>query len=68
MQCTATQLRFILASYARLESLFRKGDVASSEELQQAFGTTDIHEVCEIILDKGKVQVSEGERKHQYER
>ena len=39
-----------------------KGLLASSKDLQDAFGTTDQRTVCREILDKGELQVSEQER------
>lgn len=44
-----------------------KGMLASSKDLQQAFGTTDSLAVCAEILDKGELQVSEQEREALYE-
>lgn len=45
-----------------------KGLLASSKDLSDAFGTSDQMKICEIILDKGELQVSEGERQAQYDR
>jgi len=39
-----------------------KGQFASSKDLVTAFGTSDQDAVCQIILDKGQVQVSDMER------
>ncbi|CAM9180238.1 unnamed protein product, partial [Ectocarpus fasciculatus] len=39
-----------------------KGTHASGKDLQQAFGTSDPVKVCEEILEKGDLQVSEKER------
>ncbi|CAG9466910.1 unnamed protein product [Pedinophyceae sp. YPF-701] len=48
------------------ESVFQnvsKGVLAKKEDLERVFGTTDSRAVCLIILEKGQLQVSEGERK-----
>lgn len=39
-----------------------KGNLASSKDLLEAFGTSDAREVCKEILEKGEIQVSEQER------
>lgn len=39
-----------------------KGNLASSKDLLDAFGTSDQKAVCREILDKGELQVSEQER------
>jgi ribosome maturation protein SDO1 len=39
-----------------------KGNLASSKDLMEAFGTTDTKTICAEILDKGDLQVSEQER------
>jgi ribosome maturation protein SDO1 len=39
-----------------------KGNLASSKDLLDAFGTADQLAVCREILDKGEMQVSEQER------
>ena len=44
-----------------------KGVVARDEELVRAYGTTDRGKICEIILAKGELQVSERERKAESE-
>ena len=44
-----------------------KGVVARDEELVRAYGTTDRGKICEIILARGELQVSEGERKAESE-
>ncbi|KZT08920.1 Shwachman-Bodian-diamond syndrome protein [Laetiporus sulphureus 93-53] len=41
-----------------------KGELAKSQELQKAFGTTDINTIVEEILKKGELQVGEKEREH----
>jgi ribosome maturation protein SDO1 len=41
-----------------------KGELASSSDLQSAFGTTDSDVICEIILKKGQLQSSNLEREH----
>lgn len=42
-----------------------KGQTASNEELEKAFGTTDQNEVIQLILKKGELQVGEKERQAQ---
>jgi ribosome maturation protein SDO1 len=43
----------------------KKGDRASSSELQKAFGTTDVFEAAKIIIKEGEVQLTtEQRRKH----
>ncbi|KAG2493699.1 hypothetical protein HYH03_008213 [Edaphochlamys debaryana] len=44
-----------------------KGVVAKDKELQEAFGTTDQAAICHEILSKGDLQVSDKERKAEYE-
>ncbi|XP_052866613.1 ribosome maturation protein SBDS [Anopheles cruzii] len=44
-----------------------KGEVAKKEELQKAFGTDNVTEICKEILTKGELQVSEKERQDQLE-
>jgi ribosome maturation protein SDO1 len=39
-----------------------QGNLASTKDLMEAFGTTDQEIVCKEILDKGEMQVSEQER------
>jgi len=41
-----------------------KGEVAKSNDLQKAFGTTSIDKIVSEILKKGEVQVGEKEREH----
>lgn len=41
-----------------------KGQVASTDDLNIAFGTTNIDYICTIILSKGEIQVSETERSY----
>lgn len=36
----------------------RKGEISPSEDLEEAFGTTDTREVAKIILDKGTINMS----------
>eukprot|EP00983_Pelagomonas_calceolata_P028051 879961-Pelagomonas_calceolata.AAC.4 len=44
-----------------------KGVAAKDKDLQAAFGTTDHTAICLEILARGELQVSEEERKMQYE-
>ncbi|KAJ3576274.1 hypothetical protein NP233_g536 [Leucocoprinus birnbaumii] len=41
-----------------------KGEVAKHNDLQKAFGTSDVDKVVNEILKKGEVQVNEKEREH----
>ncbi|TFK76659.1 Shwachman-Bodian-diamond syndrome protein [Pluteus cervinus] len=41
-----------------------KGEVAKSNDLQKAFGTSSVQDVVKEILKKGEVQVGEKERDH----
>lgn len=40
-----------------------KGDLASAEDLSRVFETSNLTEVCEIIINKGEVQLTAAERK-----
>ncbi|KZW02640.1 SBDS-domain-containing protein [Exidia glandulosa HHB12029] len=42
-----------------------KGEVAKSEDLSKAFGTSDIEAIVKEILKKGELQVGEKERAHE---
>ena len=42
--------------------------VAKNKDLLKAFKTSDHEEVCRVILAKGEMQISEGERQVQYDR
>ena len=44
-----------------------KGIVASEKELQENFGTSDLEEVCKIILARGVLQVGVKERERDYD-
>ncbi|KAJ3252159.1 hypothetical protein HK103_001812 [Boothiomyces macroporosus] len=44
-----------------------KGQVASKDELNKCFGTTDLKEIIIQILEKGELQVGEKERNQQLE-
>ncbi|CCM01426.1 uncharacterized protein FIBRA_03477 [Fibroporia radiculosa] len=41
-----------------------KGELAKSQDLQKAFGTTDVDRIVSEILKKGELQVGEKEREH----
>ncbi|KAF7797802.1 hypothetical protein EIP86_009007 [Pleurotus ostreatoroseus] len=41
-----------------------KGELAKSQDLQKAFGTSDTDEIVKQILKKGELQVGEKEREH----
>ncbi len=45
-----------------------QGALAKVKQLKAAFGTEDVDEVIKIILEKGELQVSGGERDAQLER
>ena len=45
----------------------RKGDRASTEDLQKVFGTTDIHEIVMTIIKEGEVQITAEQRKEMME-
>ncbi|GAA5863734.1 hypothetical protein JCM3774_001236 [Rhodotorula dairenensis] len=54
-----------LSEVIQIESVFTnvsKGAVASADDLQKAFGTSDVQEVMMQILKKGELQVGEKER------
>ncbi|TKA55762.1 hypothetical protein B0A53_02898 [Rhodotorula sp. CCFEE 5036] len=54
-----------LSEVIQIESVFTnvsKGAVASADDLQKAFGTSDVKEVMMQILKKGELQVGEKER------
>ncbi|KAJ3272579.1 hypothetical protein HDV01_005422 [Terramyces sp. JEL0728] len=44
-----------------------KGQVASKDELNKCFGTTNLNEIITLILEKGELQVGEKERNQQLE-
>ena len=44
-----------------------KGVLANKKDLLKAFGTDDQEEICKVILQKGDLQVSEGERAVHFE-
>jgi len=53
----------------QIESVFlnvSKGQVASNDDLQKAFGTTDVNKVLLEILKKGELQVGEKERSQEF--
>ncbi|KAF7306461.1 Shwachman-bodian-diamond syndrome protein [Mycena indigotica] len=41
-----------------------KGEVAKTNDLQKAFGKSDVNEIVKEILKKGEVQINEKERDH----
>jgi ribosome maturation protein SDO1 len=45
----------------------RKGERASTEELQKAFGTTDIQKIVRVIIEEGEVQITAEQRKEMLE-
>ncbi|KAJ1612418.1 zinc finger-containing protein [Cryptosporidium canis] len=51
------QIRSIFANVS-------KGQVANSDDLNLVFGTNNIDRICQIILSKGEIQVSETERSY----
>jgi ribosome maturation protein Sdo1 len=66
MQCYA-MLCNAMQCYA-MQCNAMQGENASGKDLQQAFGTSDPLKVCEEILEKGDLQVSEQEREAMLER
>ncbi|KAL6053396.1 Ribosome maturation protein SBDS [Balamuthia mandrillaris] len=59
-----TNLDEVLQSPTIFENV-SKGQAAKIQDLKKAFKTTDDAEIAKIILDKGEIQVSGEERKHQ---
>lgn len=56
-----------LGEVLQIEQVFSnvsRGIVSPSADLREAFGTTDIREICKIILHKGTLQQSNLERSH----
>ena len=52
----------------QIENVFvnvSKGQVAPADDLQKAFGTTEIPKILQEILKKGELQVGEKERQHE---
>jgi len=45
-----------------------KGNLAKEKDLKAAFGTTNLEEICKVILKKGQLQVSDTEREVHLER
>ncbi|MGA1866230.1 MAG: ribosome assembly factor SBDS [Thermoplasmatota archaeon] len=59
-----------LSEILAVEEVFKdahKGDRASSEQLMDAFGTANVMEVAEIILQKGEIQLTTEQRKKMQE-
>lgn len=57
-----------LDEVVQIENVFvnvSKGQVAPSDDLQKAFGTTDIPKILQEILKKGELQVGDKERQHE---
>lgn len=57
-----------LDEVVQIENVFvnvSKGQVAPSDDLQKAFGTTEIPKILQEILKKGELQVGEKERQHE---
>ncbi|GAK67173.1 shwachman-Bodian-diamond syndrome protein [Moesziomyces antarcticus] len=57
-----------LDEVVQIENVFlnvSKGQVAPSDDLQKAFGTTDTAKILQEILKKGELQVGEKERQHE---
>lgn len=55
-------------TYLVLMLALSKGMLASQKDLQEYFNTTDTKLVCQEILEKGELQVSEQERQSLYDR
>ncbi|TKY88075.1 hypothetical protein EX895_003171 [Sporisorium graminicola] len=57
-----------LDEVVQIENVFvnvSKGQVAPSDDLQKAFGTTEIPKILQEILKKGELQVGDKERQHE---
>ncbi len=57
-----------LDEVVQIENVFvnvSKGQAAPSEDLQKAFGTTEVPKIIQEILKKGELQVGEKERQHE---
>jgi ribosome maturation protein SDO1 len=56
-----------LAQVLQTETVFTnvsRGDVATQDDLQRAFGTTSHRKICEQIIKEGHLQVSDKEREY----
>jgi len=51
------------ARHATFPPCASQGVLAKAEDLERVFGTSDHKAICLVILQKGELQVSEGERK-----
>ncbi|KAF0688414.1 Aste57867_19970 [Aphanomyces stellatus] len=56
-----TNLTEVLQSESIYENVSR-GKRASNEDMQRVFGTIDFNEVAKVIVEKGDLQVADGER------
>lgn len=61
-----TDLQEVLQSEAVYLNV-SKGQLASAAQLKEAFGNMSVRDICILILEKGELQVSDGERDHMLE-
>ncbi|PAA91218.1 hypothetical protein BOX15_Mlig032844g1 [Macrostomum lignano] len=57
-----------LSQVLQTEAVFAnvsKGEVAKREDMKKAFGTENVSEICQLILNKGEIQLTEKERSAQ---
>lgn len=59
---------FISASGDKIFKSVGKGETASSSDLEEAFGTTDINEIIKEIVKKGEVLVTQEQRSAEQEK
>jgi len=60
-----------VASFLEIDKIFndvKKGDVASHDELEVAFGTDDIDEISKTIVKKGEILVDQDQRNAEQEK
>ena len=61
----------ITANFLEVDKIFtdaKKGDLASHDELEIAFGTDDINEISKTIVKKGEIQVNQEQRNAEQEK
>ncbi|MCK5615004.1 ribosome assembly factor SBDS [Candidatus Pacearchaeota archaeon] len=61
----------IAANFLEVDKIFtdaKKGDLASHDELEIAFGTDDINEISKTIVKKGEIQVNQEQRNAEQEK
>lgn len=62
------QLDHVEAEGGRVFSNIKKGDVAARDDLEIAFGTSDINEIAKVIVKSGEVLVDQGYRDAEQEK